>query len=278
MRGIGAPLRCYCRSMDDRIALVTGGTSGIGLACAHLLVAGGARVALLGRDRSRGDAAAREIGARVGDDGRVLFITADVADAEQVRRAVDTVLARWNRLDCAINSAAYAPAMAVPTAELPEAEFDRTLAVNLRGAWLSMKYEIAAMLKSGGGSIVNVSSANGLTGTPMAAAYCASKWALHGLSRTAATEYGARGVRINVVCPGPTRTPMLEGVFDQLTAGSTGLDRTQAESMYASHVPLGRIGEAGELAQAIVWLLSPGASFVNGAVLSVDGGFTSAAL
>jgi NAD(P)-dependent dehydrogenase (short-subunit alcohol dehydrogenase family) len=96
--------------------------------------------------------------------------------------------------------------------------------------------------------------------------------------RTAATEYGARGVRINVVCPGPTRTPMLTGIFDQLAAGNTDFDRTKAESMYASHVPLGRIGEADELAQAIVWLLSPGASFVNGAVLSVDGGFTSAAL
>ncbi|HEX2567981.1 MAG TPA: SDR family NAD(P)-dependent oxidoreductase [Polyangia bacterium] len=264
--------------MHDRVALVTGGTSGIGLACVHLLVAGGARVALIGRDPSRGEAAVHEIGTRGGDEGRVLFVAADVADAEQVRHAVDTVLTRWGRLDHAVNSAAYAPTMAVPTAELPEVEFDRTLAVNLRGAWLSMKYEIAAMLKSGGGSIVNVSSANGLTGTPMAAAYCASKWALHGLSRTAATEYGARGVRINVVCPGPTRTPMLEGVLDQLVAGNTGLDRVQAESMYASHVPLGRIGEAGELAQAIVWLLSPGASFVNGAVLSVDGGFTSAAL
>jgi NAD(P)-dependent dehydrogenase (short-subunit alcohol dehydrogenase family) len=264
--------------MDGPIALITGGTSGIGLACARLLVADGARVAIIGRDRTRGEAAAHDLMALAGSDGQVLFVAADVADADQLRQAVDTVIARWGGLDHAVNSAAYAPTIAAPTAELPEVEFDRTVAVNLRGAWLSMKYEIAAMLKSGNGSIVNVSSANGFTGTPMAAAYCASKWALHGLSRTAAVEYGARGLRINVVCPGPIRTPMLEGVFDQLAASQRDIDRAKAESMYASHVPLGRIGEADEVARTIAWLLSSAASFVNGAVLAVDGGFTSAAL
>jgi NAD(P)-dependent dehydrogenase (short-subunit alcohol dehydrogenase family) len=262
----------------SRVAVITGGTSGIGLACAHLLVADGCRVALIARDRARGESAAREVNAKCSRAEQALFIGADVADADQVRQAIDRVVERWGRLDHAVNSAAYAPTVAAPTAELTELEFDRTLAVNLRGAWLSMKYEISAMLKSGGGSIVNVSSANGLTGTPMAAAYCASKWGLHGLSRTAAVEYGGRGVRINVVCPGPTRTPMLEGVFDQLAAGRADVDRAKAESMYASHVPLGRIAEADELARAIVWLLTAGASFVNGAVLTVDGGFTSAAL
>jgi NAD(P)-dependent dehydrogenase (short-subunit alcohol dehydrogenase family) len=271
--------------VNERVALVTGGTSGIGLACARLLASDGARVAVIGRDRARGEAAAREVaasgasGASGASADSVLFVAADVADADEVRDAVDAVTAKWGRLDVAVNSAAFAPTVAAPTGELPEAEFDRTIAVNLRGAWLSMKHELRAMLATGGGgAIVNVSSANGLTGTPMAAAYCASKWAVHGLSRSAAAEYGARGVRINVVCPGPTRTPMLEGVFDQLAATQPGVDRARAEAMYAALVPLGRISEADEVARAIVWLLSPAASYVNGAVLSVDGGFTTAAL
>jgi NAD(P)-dependent dehydrogenase (short-subunit alcohol dehydrogenase family) len=265
--------------MSSPVILITGGTSGIGLACARLLVADGARVALVGRDPARGAAAVAALAA--GADERALFVAADVADSDDVRRAVAAAVARWGRLDGAVNSAAYASPVAAATADLGEAEFDRTIAVNLRGAWLSMKHELAAMLAGGhGGAIVNVSSANGLTGTPMAAPYCASKWALHGLSRTAAAEYGSRGVRINVVCPGPTRTPMLEGVFDRLAAGHPELasDRAAAEALYAARVPLGRIGEAEELARAVAWLLSPAASFVNGAVLSVDGGFTTAAL
>jgi NAD(P)-dependent dehydrogenase (short-subunit alcohol dehydrogenase family) len=269
-------------STPTRVVLVTGGTSGIGLACARLLAAEGAAVALVGRDPARGEAAVTAVtAAAAGDRERVAFVAADVASSTELGRAVDSVVARWGHLDGAVNSAAYAPPTAAPTAELPEDEFDRTLAVNVRGAWLSMKHELAAMLAGGrGGAIVNVSSANGLTGTPLAAAYCASKWALHGLSRTAAVEYGGRGVRINVVCPGPTRTPMLDGVFDRLVSGHPELarDAAAAEALYAAHVPLGRIAEADELARAIVWLLSPAAAFVNGAVLSVDGGFTSAAL
>ena len=258
--------------MSTRVALVTGGTSGIGLACARLLAGGGARVALVGRDAARGEAAERSVPG-------AMFVAADVADGEALAAAVASVVARWGRLDCAVNSAAFAPTVAAPAGDLPEAEWDRTIAVNLRGAWLSMKHELAAMLATGGGAIVNVSSANGLTGTPMAAAYCASKWGLHGLSRSAAVEYGGRGVRINVVCPGPTRTHMLEGVFDQIAAAQPdGGDRARAEAAYAALVPQKRIGEADEVARAVVWLLSPAASYVNGAVLSVDGGFTSAAI
>jgi NAD(P)-dependent dehydrogenase (short-subunit alcohol dehydrogenase family) len=131
-----------------------------------------------------------------------------------------------------------------------------------------MKYELQAMANSGRGSIVNVSSVNGLSATPLAAAYCAAKHALHGLSKTAALEYAGRGIRVNVVCPGAHLTPMLESVFEKMSPGAPA----QAQAAYASRIPLGRIGDPVECARAIVWLLSDAASYVTGSVLTVDGG------
>jgi NAD(P)-dependent dehydrogenase (short-subunit alcohol dehydrogenase family) len=249
----------------SKVALVVGGTSGIGLATAAELVNQGHRVAISGRDTGRGERAARALG------DEVLFVPADVARAADVTRAVDAVVARWGRLDLAVNAAALTEVRPAPTADITEDEWDRTIAVDLKGVWLCMRSEIAAMLAVGGGAIVNVSSVNGLSGTPMAAAYCAAKHALHGLTKTAAIEYAPRRIRVNAVCPGAHRTPMLEQVFATAAPG----DPARAEAMYTALIPAGRIGEPRECGRVIAWLLSDAASYVSGAVVAVDGAMSA---
>lgn len=249
---------------DVKIAVVMGGTSGIGLATAHLLVANGARVVVAGRDPAKGARAVSALGAAAH------YVRADVAKAAEVAAVVETTVSRWGRLDWAVNAAAGGDMRPAPTADITEAEWDTTVAATLKGVWLSMKYELAAMAAAGGGSIVNVSSVNGLSGTPTAAAYCAAKHGVHGLSKTAAIEYAARGIRVNVVCPGAHRTPMLEGIFAKIAPGAP----EQAEAMYRAHIPVGRIGDPIECARAIAWLVSDAASYVTGAVLTVDGGLS----
>jgi NAD(P)-dependent dehydrogenase (short-subunit alcohol dehydrogenase family) len=245
-----------------KVALVMGGTSGIGLAAATALIETGNVVIVTGRDPAKGRRAAEALGADAS------YVPADVADASQVAAAVSATVARWGRLDWAVNAAALADLRPAKLAEITETEWDRTLAADLKGVWLCMKFEIEAMLAAGGGgAIVNVSSVNGLSGTPTAAAYCAAKHGMHGLSKTAATEYAPQGIRINVVCPGAHRTPMLAGVWEHVAPG----DPARAEAMMCTQIPLGRIGEPSECAQAIAWLLSGSASYVTGAILTVDG-------
>lgn len=254
------------KRFTDKVALVTGGSSGIGLAAARELGRSGAKVALVGRTRERGEAAARAMR----EEGmEVLYVQADVARSEDVRRMVEVVLERWGRLDLSVNNAALGDMQLVPLTELPEEEFDRVLAVDLKGVWLCMKYEIPAMLRTGGGAIVNVSSINGLTGTPMGAAYVTAKHGLHGLSKTAALEFARQGLRVNVVCPGAHRTPMLEGIFEKISPGAPELAETQ---FYVPRIPMGRVGRPEECGKAIAWLLSEDASYVNGCVMTVDGG------
>jgi NAD(P)-dependent dehydrogenase (short-subunit alcohol dehydrogenase family) len=250
--------------MKDTIGLITGGTSGIGLATARLGAAAGARVVIAGRDPARG---ARALAALGGD---VHYLRADVSRGDEVAALVDEIVRRWGRLDWAVNAAALADGFTpARTADVTEEDWDRTLAVDLKGVWLAMKYELRAMQAGGrGGAIVNVSSVNGLSATPNAVAYCAAKHALQGLSKTAALEYAAEAIRVNVVCPGAHRTPMLEGVFEKLTPG----EPERAAAMYTARIPIGRIGDATECARAIAWLVSDEASYVTGAVLTVDGG------
>ncbi|OJT17326.1 hypothetical protein BO221_45205 [Archangium sp. Cb G35] len=254
------------KGLEGKVALVTGGSSGIGLAAARELGRAGAKVALVGRGKERGEAAARAL-----KEGGVEahYVQADMGRGEDVKRMVEEVVGKWGRLDVAVNNAALGDMMLAPLTELPEEEFDRVLGVDLKGVWLCMKYEIPAMLKAGRGAIVNVSSINGLAGTPMGGAYAAAKHGMHGLSKTAALEFGRQGVRVNVVCPGAHRTPMLEAMFEKMTPGEP---RKAEEQYYLPRIPMGRIGEPEECGRAIAWLLSEDASYVNGCVMTVDGG------
>jgi NAD(P)-dependent dehydrogenase (short-subunit alcohol dehydrogenase family) len=248
----------------ERVAVVFGGTSGIGLATARLLVEAGAWVTIAGRNRDKGERAAAALGPRA------RYVRADVTVADDVAAVIDDAKQRRGRLDWAVNAAALDEMRPARTADVTEQEWDRTIAVDLKGVWLAMKYELTAMTGAagGGGSIVNVSSVNGLSATPNAVAYCASKHALHGLSKTAAMEYAAQGIRVNVVCPGAHLTPLLQQVFEHMSPGQP--DR--AEAAYREIIPMRRVGDPAECARAIVWLLSDAASYVTGAVLTVDGG------
>lgn len=254
--------------LSGKVALVTGGSSGIGLATARVLCRAGTKVAISARDPVRGEAAAQALRK---EGSEALFVPADVSRGQDVLRLVEIVLERWGRLDLAVNNASLADMRLAPTAELSEEEFDRVVAVSLKGVWLCMKHELPAMVRGGGGAIVNVSSVNGLAGTPMAAAYCAAKHGVHGLSRTAAMEYGGQGVRVNVVCPGAHRTPMLEGVFAKISPEAPD----KAEALYCARIPQGRLGDPEAAGRAIAWLLSADASYVNGGILTVDGGMAA---
>jgi NAD(P)-dependent dehydrogenase (short-subunit alcohol dehydrogenase family) len=254
------------QGIKGKVALVTGGSSGIGLAAARELGRAGARVAIAARNPERGEAAARALREEGLD---VLYVQADMARGDDIRRMVETVVGKWERLDLAVNNAALGDIVMAPLTELSEEEFDRVLGVNLKGVWLCMKYEIPAMLRAGGGAVVNVSSINGLAGMPMGSTYVTAKHGLHGLSKSAALEFARQGVRVNVVCPGAHRTPMLEGHFEKLSPEDP---RKAEEQHYLPRIPMGRLGEPEEAGKVIAWLLSDGASYVNGSVMTVDGG------
>ncbi|KAB2350076.1 SDR family NAD(P)-dependent oxidoreductase [Actinomadura rudentiformis] len=245
-----------------QVAFVTGASSGMGLAAARAFAACGAAVGLADIDGNAARAAAQELT----DAGhRALALVCDVTDEDQVAVAVARTVATFGRLDMAYNNAGI---MAPPTdaADEDAGQFDRVNAVNLRGIWASMKHQLRHMRDQGSGAIVNCSSLGGLVGNPGRAAYHASKHGVIGLTKSAALEYGPRGVRVNAVCPGTISTPMV----DAMVAGGE-LDRGQAEAGQA----IDRLGTAEEIAQAVLWLCSPGASYVTGVALPVDGGYTA---
>lgn len=245
-------------SLDGRVALVTGGGSGIGRASALALAAQGARVAVVDVSEQAGMAVAEEIRAR---GGEAFALTANVADAASIDAMVGAIRARWGRIDFAHNNAGIGPGSGV--VETTEADWDLTMSVNLRGAWLCMRAEIPVMKAQGGGVIVNTASIAGLQGASEGSvAYAVSKAGLIHLTRRAAVEYGPHNIRINAVCPGITATP---AVKQHLTA-------EQQRASVASQ-PLGRMGEPEEIAATVVWLCSNAASFVTGVILPVDGGW-----
>ncbi|MET9104606.1 MULTISPECIES: SDR family NAD(P)-dependent oxidoreductase [Streptomyces] len=245
-----------------QVAFVTGAGSGMGLATARAFAVSGAAVALADTDENAVNAAAKQLA----DDGRrVLALVCDVSHEEQVAAAVDRTVETFERLDMAFNNAGIMPPSTDAADESAE-QFDRVQAVNLRGVWASMKHELRHMRARGSGAIVNCSSLGGLVGNPGRAAYHATKHGVIGLTKSAALEYGTRGVRINAVCPGTISTPMVDAMVE-----SGELDRSQAEAGQA----IDRLGTADEVAQAVLWLCSDGAGYVTGVALPVDGGYTA---
>jgi NAD(P)-dependent dehydrogenase (short-subunit alcohol dehydrogenase family) len=244
------------------VALVTGAGSGIGRAAARLLAREGARVMVSDVDVEGGRETA-ELVRRAGGEAR--FARADVADAADVEGLVAAALEQLGGLDCAYNNAGIS-GPACDVAEMPVEQFDRAIAVMLRGVFLCMKHEIPAMLTRGGGAIVNCASGAGLIGFPGQCGYVAAKHGVIGLTRTAALEYAARGVRINAICPGTARTAMVEAWIG---------GRPELERQVADLHPIGRIAEPEEIAESVLWLCTDAASFVHGAALSVDGGYVA---
>ena len=245
-----------------QVALVTGASSGMGLATAQAFAEAGAAVVLAAHNQPELHAATESL---QGAGHQVLAVTCDVADEGQVAALIDQTVSTFGRLDMAFNNAGI---QAPPTdaADEPADLFDRVNAVNLRGIWASMKHELGQMRQQRSGAIVNCSSLGGLVGLPGRAAYHASKHGVIGLTRSAALEYAPRGVRINAICPGTFDTPM---VADMIASGE--LDEATA----IANQPIGRLGQAEEIASTVLWLCSPGASFVIGVALPVDGGYTA---
>jgi NAD(P)-dependent dehydrogenase (short-subunit alcohol dehydrogenase family) len=247
-------------ALEGKVALVTGAAMGIGRASSLVFAREGARVVVADVDEEQGR---RTVSMVEEHGGLASFVRADVSVREDVEAMVAHALGTYGRLDCAHNNAGIAAPMA-RLADYPDDGWDRTIAVMLTGVYRCMKAEIPPMLEGGGGAIVNTASGVGLVGYPGQAAYTASKHGVIGLTKVAALDYGAHGVRVNAVCPGTVRTPMV----DHAVRGDPTIE-AHLENLH----PLGRIGEAAEVAEAAVWLCSPASSFVLGVALPVDGGY-----
>ena len=247
---------------QGKVALVTGAAAGIGFETAKAFAMAGAAVALLDMDESAVETAAAGLNAK---GLKALGMKCDVTDEEQVRACIERTTATFGRLDFACNNAGiHVPS--VETAEAKGEDFDRAIAVNLRGVWNCMKYELLQMRQQNEGSIVNLSSNNGLAGIAGLGAYTASKHGVIGLTKSAALEYAKKGIRINVICPGPVQTPMVDRAL-----------ASHPESMKAviDSIPLGRLGRPEEIASAVLWFCSSGSTFAIGSVLALDGGYTA---
>lgn len=249
-----------------KVALVTGGSTGIGRAAAAAFARRGATVVIAGRGREAGERAV----AAIGDEGGwARFIRADTAREAEVEALLATIVADYGRLDAACNAAGIAGSLAL-LADVAEADFDAVMATNVKGVWLAMKHEIRQMVAQGHGAIVNIASTNATHVAVHAPAYSASKAAVISLTKAAALGYVKAGLRINALTPGAFLTPMLEGIMDTAFG-----DRREGAARYEELVPLGRIGRPAEAAEAVVWLCSDAASYVTGAVLAVDGGLAA---
>jgi NAD(P)-dependent dehydrogenase (short-subunit alcohol dehydrogenase family) len=247
------------RALENKVAFITGGTTGIGRDTAVLFAKEGAKVAFTGRREAEGQQTLELVRAAGGDG---LFLKSDVSKAADVQSAVQKTVEKYGRLDAAFNNAGV-EGVWVPLAEQTEENWDHVHGINLKGLWLCLKYEIQQMLSQGGGAIVNMSSVAGLIGSPGAGVYIASKHGVLGLTKTAAAECAAQGIRVNAVCPAVIQTDMAERAF-----GEPQLNKR----VRALH-PLGRFGTPREVSEAVLWLCSDKSSFTTGQYIGIDGGF-----
>jgi NAD(P)-dependent dehydrogenase (short-subunit alcohol dehydrogenase family) len=252
----------YTKMTNQKVAIITGGSSGIGRATAVALAKEGVNVAIAARRTKEGEETVQLV-KEAGSDG--VFVKTDVANEDDVRALVEKTVKTYDRLDYAFNNAGIGETM-TPLVEQTSNVFDQIMNVNVKGVWLSMKYEIPQMIRTGGGAIVNMSSGAGVIGFPQMPFYIASKHAVLGLTKSAALEYAKSGIRINAVAPGGVETDMLKQAAED--------NKQFVETLRSMH-PIGRIADPEEIANAVVWLLSDKASFVLGHTLLVDGGFIS---
>jgi NAD(P)-dependent dehydrogenase (short-subunit alcohol dehydrogenase family) len=249
------------RLLEGKVTLVTGAGGGIGRATALVLAREGAKVAVSDLSTRRGEETAKLV--RDGG-GEAAFFKADVSRGADAEALIAAAVEKWGRLDCAHNNAGISGQI-VSVAEDTEENWDRTLAVDLKGVWLCMKYEILQMLKQGGGSIVNTASTAGLLGQVRMGAYAAAKHGVIGITKTAALEYARSNIRVNAICPGVIGTPpILEW-----------MENPKTREALLGQEPIGRAGRPEEIGQAVAWLFSEASSFVTGASIPVDGGLTA---
>ncbi len=249
-------------SFEDKAALITGAASGLGLATARAFAEAGASVVLADWNEKEVQAASKELADR---GYKTLSVGCDVSDDAQVETMVKRTVDTFGRLDAAYNNAGVQNVLA-ETADSPRDDYDRIMAINLRGVWSCMKFELQQMREQGAGAIVNCSSLGGLIGGARRGTYHAAKHGVLGLTKSAALEYATRGIRVNAVCPGMIQTPM----SDKMIAEGQG---AELDAMLKTYVPMQRLGRAEEIADAVLWLCSSAASYVTGQSISVDGGF-----
>lgn len=247
---------------QGKVVLVTGGSYGIGRAAALGFARRGAKVVIADRDVTRGEETLESVKAA---GGEAIFVQTDVSSETEVKALVDKAVQAYGKLDCAFNNAGIHKQF-VSTVDFTEVDWDEMINVNLKSIWLCMKYEIPHMLKQGKGAIVNTSSAAGLVGAPSNPAYPAGKHGVVGITKSTALEFARKGIRVNCVCPGPTRT----GMNEELTATNPELVKAMDQK-----VPMGRIGEPEEVAAAAIFLCSDEASYITGHALPVDGGIVA---